>query len=320
MIRWLSGILLLLVLTVAPRAGTLIVSNYPEEIYEPGVLVSTELQPSRTRLMYYHISRAKKNYLIQTVLQNLTDDTVSLQYIRSDGGPSPDEIHSGHRSALGYWRAIIGAKWTPLVIGPRQRIVLSEQPFRMQNVSTSLIEIDSPSSAKIQLTTAVVDPDFPALSALNKPANHYRFGTFDTLSKQIFVDYSFSPLIREIPIGDNNYPFDAKSGITLRGNYGLIYDITIHAKNNSPFPRELQLLFAPAGGIARGTFLINQKIVETGFINHSTNLAPEKLYSTVLAPHSESQLLVQTLPQGGCFYPVNLVIASPIPANYKENK
>jgi len=99
----------------------------------------------------------------------------------------------------------------------------------------------------------------------------------------------------------------------------LVYDITITAVNSSDSPREFSLLFAPAGGISRGALLINRRLVETGFIGHKNNLAPEKVYSTMVAPRSQIQVLVQTLPQGGCFYPVNLVISSPTPTlNTKE--
>lgn len=303
------------------QAGTLLVSNYPEEIIEPGTLVSYPFTTKRVRFMYYHINRAKKPFEIHTFLQNNSDATVNLQLIKADGGPSPDEIHSGHRSAKTYWQRIVSGNWTPITLAPRQRLLLSAHPFRPRMVSTSLVEFETQTPEALQLIAGVVDPESPENSLLNQPATPYRCGVFPASNDTQTIRYNFDMPVYEIPIGDAPFLYDPKTNITLRGNYGMVYDLTIQAVNESPIPRELHLLFAPAGGIARGTFLINQKILETRFINHSTNLAPETIFSVVVAPQSETQILVQTLPQGGCFYPANLVLSSPIPSsNSKEIK
>ena len=314
-----TAVAIMSIATATLTAGTLIVSNSPEEIYEPGVLVSTQLNSSRTRLLYYHINRASRDYVIQTLLQNLTAVPVTVQIIKAAGGPSRDGIYSGHQSAKAYWESITSGEWTALTLAPFQRFTLMAHPFRSQMVSTAIIELDTPVPQSVQLVVGAVDPDIGSTSLLNQPAFPYTYSAFPSISRPIAIRYNFDMPVREIPVGDEPFVVDPQSGIALRGNYGLVYDITITAVNTSSIPREFTLLFAPAGGISRGVLLINKDIVETGFIGHKNNLAPEKVYTTTVAPKSQLQVLVQTLPQGGCFYPINLVISSPLPtSNSKE--
>ncbi len=320
MIRHVTHAMAIVMMAIATiTAGTLIVSNSPEEIYEPGVLVSTPLPSPRTRLMYYHLNRASSAYTIQTILQNLTAVPVTVQMIKAVGGPSRDGIYSGHRSAKAYWEAIASGEWTTLTLAPFQRTTLLAHPFRSQMVSTAIVEFDTASPQSIQLVVGTVDPEIGSTSLLNQPASPYTYGEFPTTSRPISVQYNFDLPVREIPVGDEPFVVDPQSNLALRGNYGLVYDVKITAVNTSSIPREFTLLFAPAGGISRGVLLINKRIVETGFIGHKNNLAPEKVYTTTVAPNSQIQVLVQTLPQGGCFYPINLVISSPLPtSNSKE--
>ncbi|NBV83285.1 hypothetical protein EBR57_04095 [bacterium] len=301
------------------NAGTLLISNYPEEIYEPGILVSTQLPSVRTRLMYYHLNRAPRDYLVHTLLQNRTASPITIQLIRAAGGPSQDGIYSGHRSAMNYWTAIASGNWDTVTLAPFQRLNILSQSFRSQMVSTALFEFECPTPQAVELIVGTIDPNLGSTSMLNQPAIPSSYGTFPYTTRPISVRYTFDLPVREIPIGDEPFLVDPQSGFALRGNYGLVYDITITAVNSSDSPREFSLLFAPAGGISRGALLINRRLVETGFIGHKNNLAPEKVYSTMVAPRSQIQVLVQTLPQGGCFYPVNLVISSPTPTlNTKE--
>ena len=98
-------------------AGTLIVSNYPEEIIEPGILVSTPLAEPITRLMYYHVNRATIDYTIQTTLQNISPTPVTIQVRKAIGGPSKDGIYAGHRSAKAFWTSILENQSNKVTIG-----------------------------------------------------------------------------------------------------------------------------------------------------------------------------------------------------------
>ncbi len=300
----------LAIATVASYGNTLLVSNYPEEIREPGKLVEAVLTDTSTRLMYYHINRATHDFVIQTAVQNLTDQPVTIRVKKGLGGPSKDGIFAGHRSAKLYWESRAQTAQR-IVLHPFQRAIIVAHTFRPETVSTALIDIDTDKRHAVKLINGVIDTEFQDVSLLNIPAVRYIFGTFDQTIKKIEHHYSFSIPVQEIGIGSAPFLHDPLSGILLRGNYGLEYDITININNPTPTTRTANLLFAPVGGVARGAILVNGQLVETKFIDQRTNFEPHRVHQVTLKPGAQTIVRVQTIPQGGCYYPVNLVISSP---------
>ncbi|NBV42191.1 hypothetical protein EBR96_05420, partial [bacterium] len=148
---WITGIILLASGLCFGAAEKLIVSNYPEEISEPGVLVSTPLGGKLTRLMYYHIGRAESEYEINTVLENQTGVPVTLKVRSAPGGPSRDGIYAGHRSAVGFWNAKLKNQSSRVTIPPYQHVTVFSQPLRPQMVSTAVLDFETESDGEIQL-------------------------------------------------------------------------------------------------------------------------------------------------------------------------
>jgi len=294
------------------HADRLIVSNYPEELSEPGRLVDTTLPAGLTRLMYYHLSRASLPMTIQPTLVNRGDVTVSIQWRHGLGGPSEDGIFAGHRSARLYWDKHVADQWARLTLPPGQPVVLPPHAFRPQMVSTGLLEFKT-AQPDISFWLDVIDPAFPMMSALHRPRTPYRFGMFDQSVETQTVMVDFSIPIQEIPIGGTRFLYDPQSSIVLRGNYGMIYDIVATLKNPGPTPGSVSLYLAPLGGINRGVVVLDQRIIETTFIHHKNKLYPEHLQRVVLQPHETRQVRIRTLPQGGCFYPANLVLVAAQP-------
>ena len=62
--------------------------------------------------------------------------------------------------------------------------------------------------------------------------------------------------------------------------------------------------------MARGLLKINNSILQTGFIHNKNNLEPEKVLEMILNPNENKTVIIDTMPQPGSFYPVNIVIQS----------
>lgn len=309
MMRWVSVAWGLFLLASVGYADRLIVSNYPEELSEPGRLVDTNLPAGLTRLMYYHLSRASLPMTIQPTLINRGAVTVSIQWRHGLGGPSEDGIFAGHRSARLYWDKHVADQWGRLTLPPGLPVTLPPHAFRPRMVSTGLLEFNTAQS-DVSLWLDVIDPAFPMMSALHRPLTPYRFGVFDQSVETQSMTVDFSIPIQEIPIGGTRFLYDPQSGIVLRGNYGMIYDIVATLKNPTPTPGSVSLYLAPLGGINRGVVVLDQRIIESTFIHHKNKLSPEHLQRIVLQPNETRQVRIRTLPQGGCFYPANLVLVT----------
>lgn len=310
MSRWWIGVLLILICGITSGyADRLIVSNYPEELYEPGRLVSSPLDQGLTRLMYYHINRSSEAFILSTQLTNPNPYPVTIQWRHGMGGPSEDGIYAGHRSARLYWEKHVANQWTHLVLQAGESIQLLSQPLRHNMVSTALLEFQT-NQSNVTLTIDALDPPFLLASSLHQPSQPYRFGSFDSASQQHQLIVDFKTPIQEIALGGNQFLYDPQSQILLRGNYGMIYEITALLKNPTAAHQTVALYLAPLGGITRGVLVIDDRIIETSFISYKTQLAPELVQSFSLKPHESRRVLIKTLPQGGCYYPVNLVFAA----------
>ena len=55
---------------------------------------------------------------------------------------------------------------------------------------------------------------------------------------------------------------------------------------------------------------MGDELVETGFFCKQNGFEPEKIGEFVLGPGEVREVLVQTMPQPGSFYPINFVLQS----------
>ncbi|NDC83157.1 hypothetical protein EB093_05765 [bacterium] len=313
MSRFLSllGLCFLIVAVPVVASPALIVSNYPEEISEPGILFSGPIPATSTRTMYYHVNRSPHDLTLRVLLQNNSNKPESIHITKGLGGPSSDGIYAGHRSAKLFWDGLQGIDTETVKVPPNSRLTILSHAFKPDMISTGIFELTTAHPESIKLVIGVMDSNFETTSFLNTPSTSYVCGTFFPAIKSLPVTYNFELPIKDISIGNEPFLTDNLKGIVLRGNYGMTYDITINCQNPSPFAREVNLLFSPAGGVTRGILMINKKVIETGLLGGTFNSVPEKIFSAMVPAKSSSTLSVQLFPQGGCFYPVNLVLYSP---------
>ena len=96
--------------------------------------------------------------------------------------------------------------------------------------------------------------------------------------------------MKEIAIGDAPFLNDNDNKILLYGNYAVWYQINLHLTNNENTFKNINLLFSPKGGVARGLFLINNDIIETGLQKSMTANEVERIYK-IIVPPLEKKLL-----------------------------
>jgi hypothetical protein len=110
-----------------------------------------------------------------------------------------------------------------------------------------------------------------------------------------------------IYVGGEPYSKDVNNGEPNYGNYGAIYDINLTIENKLHEDREAWIYYVPGGGISRGIFDIDGKMFETPLASPAQKVLLKKL--TVPSGSSE-KVRLQTMPQGGAFYPIKIVVES----------
>jgi hypothetical protein len=92
------------------------------------------------------------------------------------------------------------------------------------------------------------------------------------------------------------------------GDYGVIHTIDLTLQNSSGAPSAAYLFLQPLAGPARASFLIGGNLVDVGCVR-----VPSRYQITAISvPPGQTSMVVQTMTDGGSFYPVRVgVTATP---------
>jgi hypothetical protein len=283
----------------------LIVSNYPEEIRNTGLVFREKMKMPAVRVVYYHKNGSNLKLGLNLVVKNMGKQATKVRYITAVTGPSKHEVYVGYKYTKLYFQKLLGEKVLEVDLGPGQSKLLSSKSMSPGYICGGIVRVEREAGAELEMKMQVVDADFPQLSVL-EPSAEFNLARFDFSYKQIDLVYDCNRL-KEIAIGQ--YPFfeDAVSNIVLKGNYGFLYKINIILANDSLQHKKINLLFLPSGGIIKGVVLINNKLLETKFFKDNY-FESEKIYEVNIKPKENKNLELFVMPQAGSFYPVNIVL------------
>ena len=107
-----------------------------------------------------------------------------------------------------------------------------------------------------------------------------------------------------VQIGGEPFIRSDKTQQPLKGNYGVLYQVELELNNSSSYYQKAEVWFIPIAGQARGTFLLEDKVIEVA----SRSGIPKSIMSWKLPPFTKKKIKIQTMPEPGAFYPVELMI------------
>ncbi|MGH7683685.1 MAG: hypothetical protein ACREMT_05015, partial [Vulcanimicrobiaceae bacterium] len=112
------------------RPKQLVVSDYPEQLRENGVLFATTLDRSAgsQRFFYYHDNPADqpaRRILLRA--NNASPQPAVLQFISGEGGPEPSGMEAGHLSTLRFLARVAQNEGNVIVIPPNATATLVDQ-------------------------------------------------------------------------------------------------------------------------------------------------------------------------------------------------
>jgi hypothetical protein len=94
------------------------------------------------------------------------------------------------------------------------------------------------------------------------------------------------------------------------GDYGVLHTIDLTLANPSAVPAAAYAFVQPLAGPARGTFLLDGNVVDIGCVR-----VPSRYQITAfqLLPGQTSHVVLQTMTDGGSFYPIRLGVTATAP-------
>lgn len=282
-----------------------LVSNRPEKVSEPGVLLRQRLAANQTSRLLWHHDNGSAGPLTFTVsLLNTTDVPGRVHLLGDTAGPGRDEIHLGHMAMYRFWQALTDSAGYVAVIPPGKVWHLYQQPTpggqlvsglaQLTNVGSTplLVEVSAqrhPSPLPLTAVEARETDDLP-LTDFQYPA-----------SRQLSAAHTVSGPWTFVHIGKGTAPDQ------LPGDYGVTYHIDVEVTNPLDEVGHCEIAVIAAGGVARGLYLIGEQLVHTGLLRPNQE---KLLYHHSVPAHSTISVPIKTIPQSGSNYPVTLIVRS----------
>jgi len=299
----------------ADQSELLIVSNYPEKLNGPGLILKETYNNSNFRVLFHHVNHYKNKLNFIVTISNKQSETIEIGIKPGVGGPSKDVIYVGHKAAKDFLSSFEKVSKT-MSLQPNQTVTLLDLAIKPNNVFSGIFEIINKKNNKLDMTIALIDKEYPQLSLfsdLQSPLNQYSVAQFDNPYKNINYKFDSNSVVGGFEIGGKPYVVDKKKMYSLKGNYGVVYDIDLELENSVNTAQLINIYVLPKknNAVNRAVFLIEGEIVELDMLVNKNNKASmQKFYEIILQPNQNKKISMLTLPQAGCYYPIDIIINS----------
>lgn len=295
------------------RPTRLLVSDYPEQLRENGVLFTASLARGLPqRFLYYHYNpQDQPARRILLLAKNPWAQPVTVQFISGEAGPGPNEMEVGHASTLRFLVREAQNEGNVVVIPGGSTATLIDQPLPPQSAVSNLLQLRLLDGDPVDLTLLAQNASDPpeesvdSAQLLESEVKHAR-GIYRV--PEFYFDYVYqadSQSDLEIPIGQLPLP-NLREGQALAGDYGVMQSIAVTIVNPTAAQAPIAIYENPRGGRATGTYLIDRTLVQSHAV---VPFSKWKLREYRVPPHSTFRVSIVTMPEGGSSYPVRLIVA-----------
>lgn len=297
--------------------SALVVSNEPEAVKQTGLLNLFRLPKEETiRVLFYHKNTANKKMFFSLEVYNPLPQKGVLFVLAGLGGPSLDGIFAGHAATKKFFKYSINEEGIIYKIEANRHKKIIHQAVLPGEIFCGVIELSALNDSLFEIRILAEDYDSFGLARFlqtNKENIDGRSSGMFYLPHKITVapeDFLAKKRTLSWRLGDAPFIVEKNTGRILKGNYGLVYEYNIPLINNETTTKNISVFAEANGGVARGVFLINNALLETGLLGVKKENAVKPIYQMIAAPGASSTLNIKTMPQGGSNYPVTLIISA----------
>lgn len=246
--------------------GTLLFSDSPEYVKEPGILYS-DIVKDDARIFYYHLNDTNKPYKVAVVLEGETERSAIVRVLhQAIAAPSQDYCEVGKALQQACFSDSGGTE--EIVVAPHERQLLLAAADKITLRPGELVSgmADFSTSAPVRVSVLFYPPDRNPLRYISEaeilPADeHHLRGTFIGMNRTLRLKTPYHPkkdgigcvVLADGEIDPYREGIDATDGsiVTNFGNYGVVYRLEVPVRATTHF------FMSPMGGGYAGVVRAN---------------------------------------------------------------
>jgi hypothetical protein len=296
----------------------LLYDDDPEHLTQDGLLFrSTVSQAQPVRLFYYHDDTADPRTLV-VALSSDSQDPTSVQLVDARAGPNMDVMHVGQTLTKNFLLTKAHGEGIVVSLSQDEPYLLADIPLTARQLVSGTVDLrvlsGGPVVVSVLAASAGVDPRSLLGGSVLPTDGHHRTGVFTLgtygLDK---LAYAAGGPDATLVIGDTDPTPPSTDPSTTGhdyGDYGVVHTIDLNLSNPGVAPLTAYLYFKPLAGPARAAFLIGGTFFDVGCVRVP---APYQITSFELTPGQTYHTVVQTMTDGGSFYPAQIGVTTTPP-------
>lgn len=298
--------------------GLLFYDDDPEHVAQDGVLFRGSVSlAAPARLYYYHDDLADPRRLV-VALRSSSQDPTSVQLIEATAGPNIDVMQVGQSVSKRFMLTKTQHEGVILDLSGGLPYLMTDLPMTARQLVAGTADLRVLSGGPIDVTVLAVSPGVDPRTLLDGPVlpgdGHHRTGVFSIAGfGSENLSFSAGGPDATTVIGDTDPTpanVDPSAGGRDYGDYGVLHTIDLTFENPSSVPSAAYVFVQPLAGPARGSFMLDGNAVDIGCVR-----VPSRYEITAfqLLPGQTSHVVLQTMTDGGSFYPIRLGVTATAP-------
>lgn len=289
----------------------------PEHVNADGVLFRGTVSGAQPARLYYYHDDAQDPRRIVVMLTTQSQDPTSVQVIDATAGPNADVLTVGNAVTRNFLLYKPPSEGTIVDVSQDVPYALHDVALGARQLVAGTIDLRVLSGGPVVVTVLTVSPGVDPrtlLAAAPLPDDgHHRTGVFSVSGfGNDAVNYAAGGPDAKVVLGDRDpTPPSVDSAATGHdyGDYGVLHTIVATLANPTDTPSNAYLYMRPIAGVARASFLVDGTLIQLGCIRVPV---PYQISAYTLAPRQTYRAVVQTMTDGGSFYPIEIgVTATP---------
>jgi len=290
----------------------------PEHVAQDGVLFRGSIVAGQpTRLYYYHDNAADPRMLV-VALTSSSQDPTSVQLVQSQAGPNMDVMHVGHTVTKNFLLTKAQGEGVVVNLSQDDPYLLAAVPMALRQLVAGAVDLRVLSGGPVVVTVLALSAEGDPRSLLGGPVllgdGHHRTGIFKIAGfGSDALTYTAGGPDATLVIGDTDPTppsVDAAAAGHDYGDYGITHTIALTMNNPGASAFTAYLYFKPLAGPALANFLVGNQLIEVGCVRTPT---PYQVTSFELPPGQTTRAVVQTMTDGGSFYPAQIGLTATPP-------